>query len=65
MLCTSDAAIFERPDRLSESGSGTDTLIVGRVAPADFRALEAEREARGQRFVFFYLVESQMAIITI
>lgn len=66
MVFSTAADVLHRLERASEgdSGSSTDTLVVGNVTPTDFQALEAERETSEQRYRFSYFADTQTAILT-
>ncbi len=51
--------------RLSELLDNNDTLIVENIAPSDFRALEAERDRRGEHSRLFYQPDNACLIITV
>lgn len=62
ILFTGVTAVFTR---LANLDKGEDVLVVGDVSPARFRALEAERDRRGQHCRLFYQPETESLIITV
>lgn len=62
ILFTDVAAVFAR---LAELDDDDDTLVVGHVSPSAFRALETERDRRGQHCRLFYRPETECIVITV
>lgn len=62
ILLTGMKAVFAR---LANLDNGQDILVVGNVSPSSFRALEAERDRKGQHYRLLYQPATERVMITV